>query len=101
MAKGQLTIGEYTIVNVYFFYVLKQIDFFLDFGKVYQNANVSYGRLQEILDIEREHNGKILLKDVKSVSLDSITFSYSDKLSAYISDVTFMFAPGKLSSCGG
>ena len=96
VAKGQLTIGEYTIVNVYFFYVLKQIDFFLDFGKVYQNANVSYGRLQEILDIEREHNGKILLKDVKSVSLDSITFSYSDKLSPIISDVTFMFAPGKL-----
>ncbi len=60
VAKGQLTIGEYTIVNVYFFYVLKQIDFFLDFGKVYQNANVSYGRLQEILDIEREHNGKIV-----------------------------------------
>ncbi|MGV8147338.1 MAG: ABC transporter transmembrane domain-containing protein, partial [Alkaliphilus sp.] len=70
--RGNLTIGQFTIISSYFAMMMSSISYYLSFGGEYQNALVSHDRLKEILNEPKEINGdhrifqinKIELKDV-------------------------------------
>ncbi|MBM6888025.1 ABC transporter ATP-binding protein [Pseudoflavonifractor phocaeensis] len=96
VAKGELTIGEYSIITVYFFYILNQVDFFLNLGKSYQDTRVSYERLQVLLNYEKEHNGVVQLKRINQISVEGLSYRYPDQDRALINCANCIFTPGKI-----
>lgn len=101
VATGVFTIGQYTMVNVYFPYILNQLDYFLELGKTYQTAKVSYTRLYELLLLSEENNGDKNIGHISQIKLDSVSFRYQDNLPLVIHDLSATFEPGKLYSiCG-
>lgn len=76
IVKGNLTIGQYTIINVYFGIVLSSINYYFNLGEAYQRARASYFRIKELFDIPEEQNGHVVIQDIKSISVDGIEFIY-------------------------
>lgn len=100
VAKGELTIGQYTIINVYFSYVMSNLQYFLSLGQSYQESKASFDRIQELLDIEPENNGKDLLKDINQIQMEEVSFDYSNQeiseQDLLISNFDFLLEKGKL-----
>lgn len=96
ITKGALTIGEYSIVTVYFFYILNQVDFFLNLGKSYQDTRVSFGRLQELLNYSKEPNGYIQLKNVQQICLERLSYKYPEQSKLLIDSISCTFRPGEI-----
>ena len=96
VSKGILSIGEYTLINIYFFYVLKQVNYFFNLGKEYQNANVSFIRLKELLGYHIEKNGDKKIENIHKLSASGIAFSYEYEGNNIIGNFTRDFIPGKL-----
>ncbi len=74
--KGNISIGTFTIIIVYFNIVIQSINYFLNLGKSYQSAKVSYDRLKEYLNISLENKGNIKTNNIKSINLIDFSFSY-------------------------
>lgn len=60
--KGQLSIGQYTIINIYFLNLLTLIKYFFGLGKEYQDVKSSIDRINEIFSIPLENNGTVCLE---------------------------------------
>lgn len=78
VARGDLTIGQYTIINVYFSYIIEKMKYFMSLGQSYQEANVSMERIQEIRNLEKEQNGSIVLENIDKIDVRDLSFKYSD-----------------------
>lgn len=76
--KGNLTIGQFTIFNSYFFMVLGGVTYYLSLGGQYQSALVSYDRLNEILNESKETNGSNELARIEEIHLKNISFEYTE-----------------------
>jgi ATP-binding cassette subfamily C protein len=74
---GKLTIGMFTIIASYFSYAMNVLKFFLGLGKSYQEVSVSFNRMKDILDVQEEKNGEIMLDQIDSINLSGLSFSYS------------------------
>ncbi|MCL1989868.1 MAG: ABC transporter ATP-binding protein/permease [Defluviitaleaceae bacterium] len=91
---GNLTIGEFTIITTYFNMVIGNIDYFLNFFKNYQTTSVSYHRLNDVFEQEKEEIGKCELEDVKKIEFKGVHFSHG--LDPLITDFSFTFEKGKI-----
>lgn len=76
--KGNFTVGMFTIFSSYFNMILNACRYFFTLGSVYQNALSSYDRIKEYLQFPRQNNGKIKLKDIKTISFENVSFSYAE-----------------------
>lgn len=76
--KGNLTVGEFTIINLYFNMAFESIQYFVTFGGVYQRTLVSYNRINEILQTPKENNGFKVLKNASTIKLENVNFSYTE-----------------------
>lgn len=74
--QGNLTIGEFSIINLYFGLSFGAIQYFIGFGEKYQSALISYNRIIEFLDNPQENNGQIKIEDISTIKLNNISFSY-------------------------
>ena len=96
---GNLTIGEFTVMTTYFNMVIGNVDYFLNFFKHYQTTLVSYHRLNDILEEEKEKVGSCELKEIQKITLNQVYFSHgSDPL---ITDFSFTFEKGKVYRING
>ncbi len=90
---GNLTIGTYTIVAVYFGMLIQSLKFFFFFGQAYQDANNSYMRILEVLNLRKEQCGAIQVKEkIEYLNIEHIKFSYGNKL--VIEDVNLQIKKG-------
>ncbi len=82
--KGKLTIGQYTIINIYFLNLLTLIKYFFGLGKEYQDVKSSINRINEIFNIPIEENEKICLQNIKEIDINSFSirdlYCLNDKL---------------------
>lgn len=76
--SGIMTVGELTVVNAYFTKVLEALKFYFTFGQTYQNAKASYERIQELNQIEEEHNGEYRLSSLQTIQIKDLSFSYEN-----------------------
>jgi len=90
--SGNLTIGEFTVIQTYFNMVIANIDYFLNFFKNYQTTLVSYNRLNDIFLIEKEKIGSYEITDIETIEFKQVSFSYG--LSPLIEDFSFSFKKG-------
>ncbi|WBW95071.1 ABC transporter ATP-binding protein [Oceanirhabdus sp. W0125-5] len=93
--NGNLTVGEFTIMNLYFNMAFASIQYFVKFGGIYQRVLVSYNRVIEILQIPNENNGTIVLNQINNIKLENIEFSYSEK-QKIIANFNYYFEKGKI-----
>lgn len=77
VSTGELTIGQYTIINVYFSYVMDKLRYFLSFGQSYQETKASFDRIQELFLLEPEHNGNTPINNIKKIEVKDISFDFS------------------------
>lgn len=76
--KGELSIGEFTIITTYFKMMLSVISYYLNIGKSFQDSKSSFERIQELLNISEELNGEVFLENIDKIELKDITFKYGD-----------------------
>lgn len=98
--KGRMTIGEFTIINAYFFMIIDSTGYFIGFGQAYQGALVSFVRIQELLMKQEEHNGEYHVEDIHKITLEDVSFSYHDK-KEILQNFNYSFHKGKLYCIAG
>lgn len=77
--NGQLSIGNYTIINTYFNLVMDSINYFMALANDYQRAVVSHDRIEEFMGYDKEPNGEVKLDQVNSITLKNLSVSYDGK----------------------
>jgi len=75
--NGNFTIGMFTIFTAYFNLMLRAARYFYGLGASYQQAMVSYSRIQEILSQEPETYGTTVPNGINSIALHNVGFTYS------------------------
>ena len=78
--QGKMTIGEYTIINSYYAIITSSVKYFFSLGKNLQEARVSYDRLDNIMRLKEEENGKEIINKIDKISLDKISFAHGNNV---------------------
>lgn len=92
--KGELSIGEFTIITTYFKMMLSVISYYLNIGKSFQDSKSSFERIQELLNISEELNGEVFLENIDKIELKDITFNYGDN--PILSNFNYSLKKGKI-----
>ena len=92
--KGELSIGEFTIITTYFKMMLSVISYYLNIGKSFQDSKSSFERIQELLNISEELNGEVFLENIDKIELKDITFKYGDN--PILSNFNYSLKKGKI-----
>lgn len=77
--KGEMTVGNFVVINSYFAIALGCITYFLNLGQDYQNNMASYDRIRELLEYPNQQLGDSEIKTVEKIELKNISFSYNDE----------------------
>lgn len=78
LIKGNISVGNFTIINSYFIMLITCISGFLNFGEIYQDTIVSYTRITNLTDLSIEQNGDKMLDEIKIIEVKDLTFGYDD-----------------------
>ena len=78
--KGNLTVGEFTIINNYFSSFMNSIKYFLQFGQGYQDFLISLNRVWNIENLVVDNNGSHTLKELKKINVKNISFGYGENM---------------------
>ncbi|WP_302805148.1 ATP-binding cassette domain-containing protein [Holdemanella biformis] len=78
--KGILSIGNLTICFSYMSTINNAINYFLNLGQEFQNIKSSVERINELLNIQVEHNGKIKVYNVKNILVRNLTFRFNENI---------------------
>ena len=92
--QSQMTIGEFTIITTYFSMTLSAIRYFFSLGKNIQDTNVSYERLNALLDIPEELIGDTCPKQVKQIKLNNLGLILNKR--QILSNVNLIFEQSKI-----
>jgi len=97
---GDFTIGMFTIFTSYFKMMLNASKFFFGLGASYQQALVSFDRMQEIFSHKTESCGETVITDVDCIRLQNVCFSYThevhDKPNGQVKNICTQFTKGKI-----
>jgi ABC-type bacteriocin/lantibiotic exporter with double-glycine peptidase domain len=72
-----LTIGQFSILVVYFMNLINTMAFYFNLGSKKQEAGASYKRIQEIEEMKEENNGEDMVTAIDDISLDMVDYSYN------------------------
>ena len=97
--NGEMTIGQYTIVNSYLTIASSAVKYFYNLGKDTQDALASLNRLHEIINIPSESNGHIKPHSIEIIKLCNLSFGYTNV--SLFNDLNFTFTKGKIYSIIG
>lgn len=89
LMKENITIGSFTIAYTYLSYMFRATKYFLSLGQSYQNALVSYNRIEELLQFKKLNNGNISLERVNKISVQNLIFGYDNNSTFDYRDITF------------
>ncbi len=91
IVAGNLTLGEFTVINAYFNRVISIISYYLDFGKNLKQVDVSLKRIQELFDIKSEHNGDIILNEIENIKIKKLSYKYPDSKELILKNINYTF----------
>ncbi len=88
--NGNLTIGTFTIISNYFSTYIGSIDYLLTIGKEYQQFLVSVKRMEDILKLDTEQNGKTCITEIQEIKFENFKYGFEkDNLLIDIKKQTF------------
>jgi len=79
IVNNRITIGGFTIIISYFSLMLASTRYFFNLGQSVQETTVACTRLSDILAMDKEINGDIVLSQIKNISLVDFSFKYEGK----------------------
>jgi len=91
---GEMTIGQFTMINSYSLMVISSLSVFLGFGRSYRNSLVAYDRIQEIYSVEPEKNGTVCFESVEDITIRGLNFHYGER--HVIKNLDARFKKGKI-----
>jgi len=94
IVRGNLTIGQFTILSGYFASILYSLSFYFSIGASYQKAMVSYTRVLEIFKWENEQNLNGKTCNIDSIEANNLSFSYLNK--EIFNNVNFRIEKGNI-----
>lgn len=77
--NGNMTIGEFTIVNSYFSILIHSLQYFFELGNQYQDTKAAYTRLHELIVIEEESWGNNIINYVDEINVININYPFISK----------------------
>ena len=77
IVNGEMTIGTYTLINIYFSMILNGIKFFFNFGKEYQVTKVSSNRIYELYNTSLEKIGSINFMNIHKIELKNFNYKFN------------------------
>lgn len=92
---GNMTVGEFTMLNAYFAMLLKCTKYYMNFFQQYQDAMASYGRILEMSDFESRFEGRQEIDSVSSLSLKNLSYRFSSQKDSkgMFGGLSFTFRP--------
>ena len=72
VVEKKLSIGQYTLLNIYYNMVIVIIKYFFEFGQQYQLFKVSVIRMEELLLLENEKEGNIVFNELKRIEVSGL-----------------------------
>lgn len=94
--EGEMTIGEFTILNTYFAILLSCIKYYFNLGKSLQDYKSSKDRMDEILGINEETNGETVKNKIESIRVCNVTYSYPSQDSNVVNNLDMTFEKGDI-----
>lgn len=88
-----LTIGDFIILNSYFTLMIDNLVSIMTLGSDYQNYLVAVKRMNEILEIQEEHNGTNILDYIDVINVKNVNFTYPNSDLAL--NINYTFEKGK------
>lgn len=94
IVSGELTIGEFTIILAYFTTVKNAMRYYFTLGQSIQSSLVSYTRLKDLLILETETEGDIVLDAINKIELKNATFAFG--VNKVINERNIVFEKGRM-----
>ena len=91
---GALTIGFFSIINTYFNMIISSISYFIGLASSYQDAKVSFQRIQKITQSPNEEIGAKLVSHIENVRIHNLSITHGDQ--AILKNCNFVFSIGKI-----
>ena len=91
---GTLTIGFFSIINTYFNMIISSISYFIGLATSYQDAKVSFQRIQRIMQSPNEEIGSKLVSHIENIKIHNFSIKHGDQ--AILKDCNFVFSIGKI-----
>lgn len=99
---GNISIGMFTILTVYFSMVVSSVDYYMNLAANYQGAKISVERLGKIFDAELEINGDKSLEQLNKINLLDLSFKYDrTKETKVFNHLNYVFEKGKIYAIRG
>lgn len=99
--NGEMTVGQFTIINSYFYLLITAVKYYFNLGKSYQDYQSSMSRLNEIDSIEEEKNGNIHLDTINNIEVTKITYRYPNSGMPAVSDFSANFEKDNITWISG
>ena len=79
--NDEITIGQFTIINTYFGYLIGTMSSVTSFKQSYIDTLISYKRVKEFCDLKAEVEGDYAFRQeqIKCITMDNFTFKYGNK----------------------
>jgi len=90
-----ITIGEFILITFYTNICLTYSEYFLKLGQEYQHAKISFDTIEEILSIQDEKNGEIILHKINKIRINGLKFGYPNS-DILFSDFSYEFEEGQI-----
>ncbi|HHD2753702.1 TPA: ATP-binding cassette domain-containing protein [Clostridium perfringens] len=92
---GNLTIGEFTILSLYFSNIMNSIKYFLVYSNEFQNVKAAYNRILEWLSIDVEQNAELVINKISDIRIENLIFGYPDNNLLY-KGLNYTFSSGNI-----
>lgn len=99
--KGTMTVGDFTIMNIYFSMLFNASAYFIQLGRTIESTRASWHRVQEILSREQEFRGQETLEIIESIECRNLSFSYEGETKPTIDNLSCTFTKGKIWAVSG
>ena len=91
---GSLSIGLFSIINTYFNMIISSISYFIGLASSYQDAKVSFQRIQRIMQSPNEKIGAKLVSHIENVRIHNLSITHGDQV--ILKNCNFVFSIGKI-----
>lgn len=91
---GSLSIGLFSIINTYFNMIISSISYFIGLASSYQDAKVSFQRIQKIMQSPNEEIGTKLVSHIENVRIHNLSITHGDQV--ILKNCNFVFSIGKI-----
>ncbi|HFD3584266.1 TPA: ATP-binding cassette domain-containing protein [Enterococcus faecium] len=95
--KGELTVGQFTMILSYFSMMISSSKFVSAFSTQYADANSSLSRIKKYQYLDVEKDGNVIIEDVSRITLENVSFDYEENSEfPIIKNFNYSFEKGKI-----